>query len=337
MNFKSIVQHKDVQRFAVLLLLCLLLYVMRSMLNLLLLTFLFTFLIHQMHQYALRKLPVNSKLLLALIYLLLVGGVGFAGVKFLPELASQIGQLVVLIEDVYKHPQNELMNYAASWLGSLDLPSLVKPGFDFVMKLGHLGLQGFLALLLSFFLLLSKESVVRFTAQFHTSKLGWFSREVEILGYKLTRTFGKVIEAQLMIAFVNCVLTTIFLWVMGFPNLIGLALLIFVLGLIPVAGVIVSLIPLGLIAFSLGGLPYVVYLLIAILVIHALEAYILNPRLMASKTHLPMFYTCLVLLFGEHFFGIWGLIVGIPTFVFLLDILEVQTIGEPQVIDRKGA
>ncbi|MFL6558003.1 MAG: AI-2E family transporter, partial [Bacillus sp. (in: firmicutes)] len=31
----------------------------------------------------------------------------------------------------------------------------------------------------------------------------------------------------------------------------------------------------------------------------------------------------LVLIFSEHFFGVWGLIVGIPVFVFLLDVLEV--------------
>lgn len=29
------------------------------------------------------------------------------------------------------------------------------------------------------------------------------------------------------------------------------------------------------------------------------------------------------LIFSEHFFGIWGLIIGIPIFVFLLDILDV--------------
>ena len=60
-----------------------------------------------------------------------------------------------------------------------------------------------------------------------------------------------------------------------------------------------------------------------IAVIHAIEAYILNPKLMSSKTDLPIFYTFIVLIFSEHFFGVWGLIIGIPIFVFLLDILEV--------------
>jgi len=40
---------------------------------------------------------------------------------------------------------------------------------------------------------------------------------------------------------------------------------------------------------------------------------------------LPVFFTFIVLIFSEHFFGVWGLIVGIPIFIFLLDLLEVKS------------
>ncbi|WP_278342584.1 AI-2E family transporter, partial [Parageobacillus thermoglucosidasius] len=100
----------------------------------------------------------------------------------------------------------------------------------------------------------------------------------------------------------------------------------FFLGLIPVAGVIISLFPLCFIAYSIGGIMKVVYILIMIAVIHALEAYVLNPKLMSSKTNLPVFYTFIVLIFSEHFFGVWGLILGIPVFVFILDVLGVKTV-----------
>ena len=59
------------------------------------------------------------------------------------------------------------------------------------------------------------------------------------------------------------------------------------------------------------------------MIIHGIEAYILNPKLMSSKTDLPVFYTFVVLIFSQHFFGVWGLIIGIPVFVFLLDVLDV--------------
>ena len=152
--------------------------------------------------------------------------------------------------------------------------------------------------------------------------------KLHFLAENLSGTFGKVIEAQFIIAIVNTVLSVIALWIMDFPQLFGLGIMIFFLGLIPVAGVIISLIPLSLIAYTIGGFVQVLYILIIIVIIHAIEAYILNPKLMSSKTDLPIFYTFIVLIFSEHFFGVWGLIIGIPIFVFLLDVLEVTNTGD---------
>ena len=116
----------------------------------------------------------------------------------------------------------------------------------------------------------------------------------------------------------------------------ALFILIFILGLIPVAGVIISLIPLSIIAYNLGGFTYIIYVLILIIVLHTLEAYVLNPKLMSHNTKLPIFVTFLVLIVSEHLFGAWGLIVGIPIAMFLLDIFEVQTNEKPKkLIVRK--
>ncbi|GIP40179.1 AI-2E family transporter [Paenibacillus sp. J31TS4] len=335
MKIYEVFQKKDVRRFAVLAVFCLLLFYMRSMLNIILLTFLFTFLMDRAHGFTTRALnrvfPIGPKIVLSLLYLLLTALLIVGGVKMVPALIYQIRQLIKLVEYSYNVPKdNELVAYLLTFLNKLDIQGVVNLGLDFLMKLSNLGLNLFLALLLSLFFLLGKANVVRFTAQFRQSKLAWLFTELEYFSTKFVHTFGKVIETQLIIALINTVLTIFSLWLMGFPNLIGLSLLVFILGLIPVAGVFISLIPLSVIAFSIGGLPYIIYLLITITVIHAVEAYVLNPRLMAAKTHLPIFYTFIVLLFSEHFFGIWGLIVGIPTFVFLLDILDVQKLGQPQ-------
>ena len=113
-----------------------------------------------------------------------------------------------------------------------------------------------------------------------------------------------MIETQLLIAIVNTVITVLALAVMGFPQLLSLAMMIFFLSLIPVAGVIISCIPLTFIAYTIGGLNDVVYVLLIIIFVHALESYVLNPRLMSHKTEIPMFYTFIVLYLGEHLFGI---------------------------------
>ena len=81
-----------------------------------------------------------------------------------------------------------------------------------------------------------------------------------------------------------------------------------------------------MVGYSVGGIRDVIYIIIMIIVIHTLEAYVLNPKFMSSRTDLPIFYTFIVLLISEHIFGTWGLIVGVPVFTFLLDILGVKPI-----------
>ena len=118
---------------------------------------------------------------------------------------------------------------------------------------------------------------------------------------------------------------------MKMPQIFALGLMVFVLSLVPVAGVIISLVPLSLVGYQVGGIRDVIYIIIMIMVIHALEAYILNPKFMSSRTELPIFYTFVVLLVAEHLWGTWGLIVGVPIFTFLLDVFGVK-----QVKQRRG-
>jgi len=330
MQLKQWLNNQTVRRVAILTLFCLLLYSARSMMNLVLLTFILTFLMGRLYEITTRQLDrfvrISPKVVLPFLYLILVCVMVFGILKLFPIVRDQIIQLINVIVSAYDKPHDSIYSpYIVSFLNSVDLKSYIKPSLDIVMKLSNIGLNLFLAVILSLFFLLEKAKVTRFSAQFRTSKIAWFTNEIEYFGKKFVQTFGKVLETQLMIALVNCALTTLGLWIMGFPQIIGLALIIFVLGLIPVAGAFISLIPLCLIGLNIGGLPYVIYVLIMVAVIHAIEAYFLNPKLMSSKIHLPVFFTFLILLFSEHYLGVWGLIIGIPIVIFLLDIMEVQT------------
>ncbi|MEO2073812.1 MAG: AI-2E family transporter [Bacillus sp. (in: firmicutes)] len=316
------------KRISIFVLIALVLYAMQSMINLILLTFIFAFLMDRLVQFIEKKIPLNRKLIVITSYACIVGLLSYGLVMYLPMIAGEITALIKQLTAFYtsKH-DNIFLNYVVKRLEEIKISSYLEQGFTFVLKyftdISKITLQVLLALLLSLFFLLEKPRLIQFTKKFKTSKIAPFYAEIEFFAQKFVRTFGKVIEAQLIIAVVNCILTTISLWLLDFPQLGGLSIMIFVLGLIPVAGVIISLIPLVIIAYSIGGIMKVLYVGIAIMIIHGIEAYILNPNLMSSKTNLPVFYTFIVLIFSEHFFGIWGLIIGIPVFVFLLDVLEV--------------
>ncbi|WP_338451304.1 AI-2E family transporter [Niallia oryzisoli] len=324
----KLLQNKGLKRIFIFVLIVLILISMKSMINFILLTFIFSFLMDRLVSFVTKIIPINRKVTVLVSYTLIVGLLSYGIVKYLPIVIVEITALIKQVTAFYKQPQeNAVMNYLVSLLEKNQISQYLEQGLSFAISyftnFSQLALQVFLALLLSLFFLLEKPRLVTFTRKFKNSKLADFYNEIEFFGGKFARTFGKVIEAQFIIAIVNCVLSVIALSIMDFPQLFGLAIMIFFLGLIPVAGVIISLIPLSLIAYTIGGYIQVVYILITVAIIHAIEAYILNPKLMSSKTDLPIFYTFIVLIFSEHFFGVWGLIIGIPIFVFLLDVLEV--------------
>lgn len=332
---KKIFQGTGWKRVIIFAILIFVLYLLRGIINIILLTFIFSFLMNGLERFISRRVPLNRKITIFILYSLAIFALTYGIVKYTPVFVNEITQLIRQLTDFYSKPQdNVVINFIVEQIKRYEITNYISVGVSFLVKyfsnIGTISLHVLLSLILSLFFLLEKERIIAFTGKFKDSKISSFYNEIEYFGRKFIRTFGKVIEAQFLIATVNTFLTVFFLWLMDFPQLFGLAIMIFFLGLIPVAGVIISLIPLCFIAYSIGGVIKVVYVLIMIAVIHAIEAYILNPKFMSAKTNLPVFYTFIVLIFGEHFFGVWGMILGIPIFVFILDVLGIKTIETPE-------
>ncbi|WP_405098422.1 AI-2E family transporter [Oceanobacillus sp. FSL H7-0719] len=317
-----------VKRIIIFGLIILILFSVRSLINIILLTFIFSFLMNGLVEFTVKRIKFNRSILVLLLYSLIVSLLTIGAVKYLPIITMEISQVIRQISNFsIESYNNPVFSFIEPIISSNQITGYIENGFSFLLKsisdISTMSVQVLISLILSLFFLLEKPRLLEFTGKFKLSKIAPFYREIEYFGGKFSRTFGKVIEAQFMIALINTFLTMIVLMILGFPQIFGLLIMVFFLGLIPVAGVIISLIPLSLIAYTIGGFLTVLYLLIAIMIIHAIEAYILNPKLMSSKTDLPVFYTFIVLIFSQHFFGVWGLIIGIPVFVFLLDILDV--------------
>lgn len=338
--FKELFQSRGFRRLLVLIILTLFLLVFRSMINMMLITFIIAYLMNRLSTYLTRRVKrfvnINEKITISGLYVFFLTALFIIGYYYFPKLATELNDLVQQLLSFYQSPitdaDNPLLHYVLDSLQKMDLAEYINEGLDFLVKrisdLGKWGFNFFIAIILSFFLLFEKDRVRLFFSKFKVSKAGWIFEELECYGKKFLQTFGKVIEVQFLIAFVNSVLSTILLWVMGFPHLVVLAVMIFLLGLIPVAGVVFSLIPLCVIAFKIGGLIKVVYVILMIVILHAFEAYFLNPKFMSSKTHLPIFFILSILIASEHLYGVWGLILGIPVFIFLLDLLEVPVTNE---------
>ena len=151
-----------------------------------------------------------------------------------------------------------------------------------------------------------------------------FFGEFYIIVHRFIIILGRLFEVQLMICVINTIAMVIVLTFLNFPYLIGFAILIFILGLIPVVGVLISLVPLTVTAFIIGDWHTVLVILVAVAVIHFMESYFLHPHFMSQRTHMPILVILLNLIIMEKVFGVWGLIIGLPILTFLLDFFRIQ-------------
>ncbi|MEI5995220.1 AI-2E family transporter [Candidatus Enterococcus mansonii] len=331
--YEKFLQNERLRRFFVLASIILVLYLARSMITMILLTFIFTFLALHFVKFIQRFAKIPSFILVVVTYSLIVFLIYLAITKYVPVLIHQSVQMYTSVVRFYQNPtddHNQLLTIINSYIEKSNLMAQIQNGASLILRyiqdIGSLGLSFVLSFILSFFFMIEKKQMAEFSKLFLKSDFDWFFQDIYFFADKFVNTFGVVMEAQFFIAVVNTGITTLCLALIGFSQLPSLAIMIFILSLIPVAGVIISCIPLSFIAYSQGGINDVIYILLVIIVVHLFESYVLNPKFMSSKTDLPIFYTFVILLISERLFGVWGLIVGIPIFTFFLDILKVKPI-----------
>lgn len=328
------IDNVPLRRFAVLVLSIWVLYLVRGMLSAILLTFIFTYIVVHWVRFVQRWIPRLPSLLVVLAtYVVLIAAVYFAVTKYLPLLINEIIKMVNSVLKFYQSQDGSwLIKQLNHYISASTVTAQVKHGinlaFSTLTSLTKMAVTFFMSFILSFFYTIELKQMYSFSRLFLTSDLfSWLFEDIYFFGKKFVNTFGVVLEAQFFIALCNTALTTICLMFMHMPQILALALMVFIFSLVPVAGVIISLIPLSMVGYSVGGIRDVIYIIIMIIAIHALESYVLNPKFMSSRTELPIFYTFVVLMVSEKLFGTWGLIVGVPIFTFLLDIMGVKSIG----------
>lgn len=128
---------------------------------------------------------------------------------------------------------------------------------------------------------------------------------------------GNTFQAQILIALVNTALTSLGLWFLEIGAISLLAWIVFSAGLIPVVGTFISSAPILLLAFNEGGIVLVGKAVLMISLVHAVEAYILNPRIFSAVFKINPLLTLIILYVGNSLFGLWGILLGVPVSVYV--------------------
>jgi predicted PurR-regulated permease PerM len=150
------------------------------------------------------------------------------------------------------------------------------------------------------------------------------------------RLIGRAFRAQALVAIANTILTAAALWMLGIENEAVLCGIVFLCSFIPDFGVILSGVPIVLTALlqSNGSLALALWAVAAIAVIHLVEALVLNPRIVGNLLHLHPVTVLVILAAGSHFFGVWGLLLGVPVTVYIIRVV-ILNVGIPGIADPR--
>ena len=305
------------------------------MLEIAIVTFILTFLFYHLQKYAIRGLAktifriIPAGIVLLLLYIGVIALLVLFAMQNTPLIVEQIGNIGASFARFNFEKFLVSIDPNLKWFADqIDFNEYIWRAGQAIMSgiasLGTLALNFLIALVLSFLFILEKKKIRTIGDSVKNSKIAFIYRYFLLFFGSFCYTFGKVMKVQVVIAAINCAISMIYLSIAGFPYLMVFGIMIFVLGLIPVAGVFISLIPLTIVAFNVGGIIKVVEVLILVAIIHACEAYFLNPKLMSRRTSIPVSLVFVVLIISERYLGPWGMLIGVPIFIYVLNVLNID-------------
>ncbi len=216
-------------------------------------------------------------------------------------------------------------NLQSILLGTLDFGQIVI--FSVVSSI----FQTFITLMVAAFIIIDHEPILAYFLNLFPPK---FKDRVEMFLTKQNVGLAGVVRGQLIICLVNGTLTGIGLFILDVKFALTLSLLATVCSLIPIFGVIISSVPIVLMAITdsfFTGLLVLGW----ILIIHFIEANILNPKIIGKSAEIHPVLVILALLAGENAAGIFGALIAVPlfsilqnTFYFILEVVFEEEVTE---------
>ena len=203
--YNAFLQNLVLRRWTVLFMLAGILFLFRSLMTILLLTFIFTYLIYRLVLLLHRKSHLPIKLTSILTYSLIVFILYLVATNYVPIIIKQSVQLVNSVADFYQRTDsnNELIEYVLNLLQTSEYIQKLQSGvlvvINYLYNFGELALTVLISFLLSFFFMIDNKKTVAFSRLFLQGRGAWFFEDVYYLGAKFTRAFGNVIETQLVI------------------------------------------------------------------------------------------------------------------------------------------
>ena len=200
--------------------------------------------------------------------------------------------------------------------GIEEFVSYVKHNAFALLRIGHAVVASvskaifllFMTLMAAGYIMMTREDILGFFRSLVPARA---RLSFDRLTWRIDRGLSGVVRGQLLICAVNGVLSMIGFWMFDLKYWPILTIVAAVMSIVPIFGSILSSIPAVLIGLTQSfwtGL----WVLLWILGVHQVEANLLNPKIIGVAAKIHPVLVVMALLIGEHFFGLWGALLGVP-------------------------
>lgn len=208
---------------------------------------------------------------------------------------------------------DEILSQANVWMGYL--ANGIVGVFNFAYNV-------IIGLIISVYLLMGKERFLRqgaklLYATMKQHRAEWILRRLR----NANQTFSSAILGKMLDSFIIGMLCFIGVVVMDMPYPSLIAVIVGVTNMLPFFGPFIGAIPSTLLVL-MHSTEKAIYFAIFILILQQFDCNILDPKIVGDSIGLPAFWDLFACLLGGGLFGLFGMLIGVPTFAVFYQLAK---------------
>lgn len=157
-----------------------------------------------------------------------------------------------------------------------------------------------------------------------------FKNQTTVILERINKVAGRYVRGQILVSLIVGILCTIVLLVLKVDFAILLGSIAGLLNMIPLLGPIIGAIPAALTALFISPLKALLVILLFIAV-QQIDNYIISPNIMKYQVGVHPGIIIFSLMAGGALFGIWGLLIAVPTVAILQEILRYYLLEKNKI------
>lgn len=276
-------------------------------------------------------------MMLTCFFLIVLPGIG----KSIEDLASKLTEYYKICVDYISDPDFPLLNFPETEAKLMELinrvyaiaKGILPQIYSFVGSLFTEVLHFVIGILISIYVLSGKERFKkRSKKMLHAFFEEVWIRRILSFAYQVDRVFGGFISGKILDSAIIGVLCFVAMLLMRMPYAALIAVLVGVTNIIPVFGPFIGAIPSAFIIL-LAEPQKTLWFVLMIIALQQLDGNIIGPKILGETTGLPSFWVIFSLLLFGGFWGVFGMLIAVPTFALLYN--GIKALSE-KLLAEKG-